>query len=73
MRKIVTVTKSPFPQDYEDDNEPPPWSYDGCNFCGWVYDVLLDLGKAGRFPRNVAEAVEVAEGAGYEITVETKP
>jgi hypothetical protein len=61
----VIVTKSQFKEDKD-----LPWTYNGTGFKQWVWEVLLDMGKAGRFPRNVSEAVDVAVGAGFEITIE---
>jgi hypothetical protein len=66
MKKLITITKSPFPQD---DNLP--WVYSGTSFKNWVWEVLLDLGKAGNYPRNVKEAIEVAEGSGYTLEEKT--
>ena len=65
----VVVTESPFPVDYTDGNDPPPWTYSGATFKAWVWEVLLDMGKAGRYPKTVTEAIEVAEGARYKFTV----
>ena len=65
----VTVESSPFPPDYDDPETSPPWSYRGEPFKRWVYQVLLDDGRAGRFPRTVQEAIEAAEGAGFEVAV----
>ena len=66
---IVTVLKSPFPKDYRDPENAPPWRFSGSAFRGWVWEVLLDEGKAGASPRNVAQAVDIARDAGYEIEV----
>ena len=61
---IVRVTKSPHP---EDESSKLPWEYSGTAFKNWVWEVFRECGKSGRYPRNVAEAIEVVEGFGYQV------
>ena len=65
----VTVTSSPFPIDSQDGNTPPPWTYVADAFRSWVWEVLLDMGKAGEYPSTLAEAIGIAQHAGYTIKV----
>lgn len=67
----ITVIKSPWPADYEDGNVSPPWSYSPNAFKDWVWEVLLDMGKAGPYPETVTAAIDVAEGARYTIEVQS--
>jgi hypothetical protein len=67
MKIIVIVDYSPFCQD---DNLP--WEYSGIEFQWWVYEVLLDNGKAGKFPKSISDAVEIATAAKYQVKVIVK-
>lgn len=72
MAKLtVTVTDSPHETDYIGDGHPP-WSYSGTSFKNWVWEVLLDMGKAGKYPRNVVSAIEIAEASGYTVVHEVQ-
>lgn len=66
---LVRVLSSPYEEDY--DSSPPPWDYSGGAFKNWVYEVFLESGKSGRYPKNVNEAVneavEIVQGAGFKI------
>ena len=73
MTKIIRVTSSPWPADYQGKANALPWEYSTENFKAWVWEVLLDMGKMGGVPRNADEAIDIAEGAGYEVEILPAP
>ena len=60
---IITVLKSPYKED-----KNMPWSYHSRGFRNWVFEVLLNCGKAGKYP-TIKSAVEIAQNAGYEVEI----
>jgi len=69
--QIISIEASPYPCDYQEEN-PPPWSYSEQGFKDWVFEVLTDAGKAGNYPQTLDEAREIAECAGYSISINNK-
>jgi len=62
----VRITKSPWREP-----EPPPWEYSATGFKDWVYEVLLDNGKFGGYPRTVYEAIDIAEANRFDVEIVT--
>ena len=39
---IIRVTSSPWPEDYEEEEDAPPWDYSKPAFQGWVWEVFQE-------------------------------
>jgi len=65
---VIRVAKSPYSEDYEDDN-PPPWDYAEEGFVRWVDEVFLEGFKDidPEIDLSVEEAIEILELEGYEV------
>ena len=66
---IITITKSPFEEDYENEEDAPPWSHEEDGFCNWVWEVLLECEEGAVL--TLDEAVEVARDWGFSVEVTT--
>lgn len=69
MAKQVSVIKVPSSHPELMEDEKLPWTYSVSGFKNWVWEVLLNCGKAGKYPRNLEQALSVAENHGYGVTV----
>jgi hypothetical protein len=73
MTKIIIVTSSPFPADNEDPEIAPPWEYHEDGFINWVWEVFEEGYKyEEECSMSLDEAIEIVEGAGYEIKIITE-
>ena len=63
---IIRVISSPWPCDYNNDGNDPPWEYGEEAFIDWVDEVFCE---SERPDLTFGEACEIVECNKYEIEV----
>jgi hypothetical protein len=70
LEKTITITSSPYTDDYQDGNSPP-WIYSETGFISWVDEVFFENYKKSEdhpFP-SLDEAVEHLRAMGYIVEI----
>ena len=71
LNRTITITSSPFAEDYQNGNAPP-WIYSETGFIVWVDEVFLQGFKhEADYPHpDLDEAIEHLTALGYGVVID---